>query len=473
MRFQTDVTRLAFVDLETTGATATSDCITEIGIVFVDCNGVTEWSTLVRPQKRIPPFIESLTGISNEMVASAPTFEEVADEILQRLEGYLFIAHNARFDHGFLKNAFKRLGVEFKPAVLCTVKLSRKLFPGFGRHNLDSLAERHRLTVVERHRALGDAQLIWQFWQAIRTTFSSDQIADAVDSLVARPSWPPHLDPGCLATMPERHGVYLFFGETDLPIYIGKANHLRRRVLSHFSGDHRSAKEMLLSQQVKRIEWIETGGETGALLQEALLVKKLLPIHNRQLRLNDEICAWRLVSQGDRFKLGLIGSDDLFFGMEENVYGPFASHRKARDALRALCDACQLCPALLGLEKVKAGKACFASQLKRCLGVCGGVESAATHLKRLMAAIGGWKMTVWPYSSAVAVPEGEWWHVVNRWNYLGSVAVNDVSGAARLANVDRPRFDRDVYQILKARLCMLKSELIILQDVEPIFPLVR
>lgn len=473
MHFQTGATRLAFVDLETTGATATSDCITEIGIVSVDAGHVTEWSTLVRPQNRIPPFIESLTGISNEMVASAPMFEEIAEEVLQRLEGYLFIAHNARFDHGFLKNAFRRLGIEFKPTVLCTVKLSRKLFPGFGRHNLDSLVERHRLNVVERHRALGDAQLIWQFWQAIQTTFSPDQIANAVDSLVARPSWPPHLDPDCMEAMPETHGVYLFFGDTDLPLYIGKSNQIRRRVLSHFSGDHRSAKEMLLSQQVKRVEWIETGGEMGALLQEAVLVKKLLPIHNRQLRLNDEVCAWRLVSQGDRFKLALIGPDDLFFGTEENVFGPFASHHKARDALRSLCDACQLCPALLGLEKVRSGKPCFASQLKRCHGVCSGTESASNHLKRLMAAISEWKMTVWPYPSAIIVPEGAWWHVVSRWNYLGSVPVNNMSEAARLASMCRPVFDRDIYQILKSRFNTFKSEVIILQDVGPIFALVR
>ena len=121
---------LAFVDLETTGATATSDRITEIGIVEVDADGtVREWQQLVNPGTRIPPFIEQLTGISNEMVADAPTFESVAAETLRRLEGRLFIAHNARFDYGFLKNEFKRLGIAFRAPVLCTVKLSRTLYP--------------------------------------------------------------------------------------------------------------------------------------------------------------------------------------------------------------------------------------------------------------------------------------------------------------------------------------------------------
>ena len=121
---------LAFVDLETTGATATSDRITEIGIIEVDADGsVREWQQLVNPGTRIPPFIEQLTGISNELVAAAPPFAEVADETWRRLAGRLFIAHNARFDYSFLKNEFRRLGVTFRAPVLCTVKLSRSLFP--------------------------------------------------------------------------------------------------------------------------------------------------------------------------------------------------------------------------------------------------------------------------------------------------------------------------------------------------------
>ncbi|MBP9064411.1 MAG: 3'-5' exonuclease, partial [Aquabacterium sp.] len=125
---------MVFVDLETTGATGTVDRITEIGIVEVNEEGeVREWSSLVNPQTSIPPFIQNLTGISDAMVADAPTFEELAEEVLMRLHGRLFVAHNARFDYGFLKSEFKRVGVDFKATVLCTVKLSRKLFPQFSK----------------------------------------------------------------------------------------------------------------------------------------------------------------------------------------------------------------------------------------------------------------------------------------------------------------------------------------------------
>ncbi len=155
--------RLAFVDLETTGGNALVDRITEIGVVFVDENGVREWSQLLQPDTRIPVFIERLTGITNQMVITAPRFVDIAHELCQLLKGYLFIAHNARFDYSFLKNEFKRVELDFRPDILCSVKLSRALFPEHKHHNLDSVIERHGLTVSARHRALGDAQVIYQF----------------------------------------------------------------------------------------------------------------------------------------------------------------------------------------------------------------------------------------------------------------------------------------------------------------------
>ena len=150
---------MVFVDLETTGGTAGTDRITEVGVVEVSADGVREWSSLVNPQTSIPPFIERLTGISNAMVRSAPRFEDIAAELQQRLQGKLFLAHNARFDYGFLKREFERAGIDFSADVVCTVRLSRRLHPEHSRHNLDSLIARHGLQVQDRHRALGDARL--------------------------------------------------------------------------------------------------------------------------------------------------------------------------------------------------------------------------------------------------------------------------------------------------------------------------
>ncbi len=163
------VERLAFVDLETTGGSPALHRATEVGVIEVSAAGVREWSSLVNPQTPIPPFIQKLTGITDAMVQDAPPFSMLAAELHARLDGALFVAHNAPFDHGFLQQEFERVGQLFEPRVVCTVKLSRKLFPEHARHNLDALVQRHGLHLpeAERHRALGDARAVWHFWQHV------------------------------------------------------------------------------------------------------------------------------------------------------------------------------------------------------------------------------------------------------------------------------------------------------------------
>jgi len=439
---------LAFVDLETTGATATIDRITEIGIVEVDADGtVREWQQLVNPGTRIPPFIEQLTGISNAMVADAPDFATVAAETLRRLEGRLFIAHNARFDYGFLKNEFKRLGINFRAPVVCTVKLSRNLYPEHKRHNLDSLIERHGLAAEARHRALADAQLIHQFWQKIHARLDPTTIDAALRAQNARPSLPPHLDAGIVDDLPDAPGVYLFYGDNDLPLYVGKAKDIRQRVLSHFAADHSSAKEMALSQQVRRIDWIETAGEIGALLKESMLVKQLLPTNNRQLRRNDDVCTWTLVDEGEGWlRPQLTAACDLDFGIRTSCYGLFKSKKEATEVLRALAAEHNLCDTLLGLEKATPGKPCFGHQIKRCKGACIGREPLAKHTMRLVGAFARIKLVSWPLNGPAIIREGEEAHLIDGWRYLGTARSDE--DIRTLLEHGRPAFDRDTYKIL-------------------------
>lgn len=444
---------LAFVDIETTGGPAQRESITEIGIVQVDEDGVREWSTLVRPESRIPDYIQRLTGIDDDMVAGAPRFAEIADEIFDRLDGRLFVAHNARFDHGHLRAAFRRAGLDIRPQVLCTVKLSRRLFPEHRRHGLDHLIERHGLAVADRHRALGDAQLLWQFWQKLHERFPPGHIEAMVRELIGHPSLPPHLDPEQIAGLPDTPGVYLFYGERgaatdgELPLYIGKSTRLRSRVLSHFAADHTSDRELSLSQQVRHIEWIATAGEIGALLAEAELVKRLQPTHNRQLRRNRELCAWRLVTDivGD-WQLELVHAADLDFGRRDDLYGFFRTRREATNRLRALARDHALCPPMLGLGKHPQGARCFDFQLKRCRGACHGGESPQAHALRLIEALHALKVEHWTWPGPIGLREGEAIHVVDGWRWLGTAT--DEGMLAELLENGRPAFDLDIYKIL-------------------------
>ncbi len=449
---------LAFVDIETTGGPAQRESITEIGIVQVDEDGVREWSTLVRPASRIPDHIQRLTGIDDDMVADAPPFADIADEVFDRLDGRLFVAHNARFDHGHLRAAFRRAGLDMRPQVLCTVKLSRRLFPEHRRHSLDHLIERHGLAVADRHRALGDAQLLWQFWQKLHERFPPGQLAAVVRELIGHPSLPSHLDPEQIAGLPDTPGVYLFYGERgsaaqadtargELPLYIGKSTQLRSRVLSHFAADHTSDRELSLSQQVRHIEWIETAGEIGALLEEARLVKRLQPTHNRQLRRNRELCTWRRVTDmlGDG-RLELVYAAELDFGRCDALYGFFRTRREATNRLRALARDHALCPPLLGLEKPPQGTRCFDFQLKRCRGACHGGESPEAHTLRLIEALHALKVEHWAWPGPIGLREGEAIHVVDGWRWLGTAT--DEAMLAELLEAGRPAFDLDIYKIL-------------------------
>lgn len=445
---------MIFVDLETTGANVVYDRITEIGIVEVDGERITRWSTLVNPGISIPPFIQNLTGITNEMVALAPSFSSLVKELQQRLAGGLFIAHNVRFDYGFLRNEFKLAGATLRCEILCTVKLSRKLFPHEARHNLDALVMRHRLEAQDRHRALTDADLLWQFWCRLHEEVAHENLAAAIAQLLQRPSLPTLLDADALEDIPNTPGVYLFYGKNDALLYVGKSIHLRQRVLSHFNADHRVHKDMRLSQQIDRLEWRETAGEIGALLLEARLIKQHKPVHNRLLRVQPELCSWQMRAQADgRMRPVLSFATDQDFGHAQDLYGLFSSRRKAEEALRELTDAHQLCPAILGLEIHHPGKPCFACQLRRCRGACTGVESHEQHHARVAMALSALQVRSWPHAGAIGLiehgPKGRQdIHVINNWCWLGTVQSEGEAHELIAQSPQRPTFDIDNYKLL-------------------------
>lgn len=304
---------ITFLDLETTGATPLKDRITEIGLVRFE-NGVEicRWQTLVNPETSIPPFIQGLTGITNDMVQNAPTFTEVADELAAYLEGSVMAAHNVRFDLGFLKSEYRRIGQTLKQKVLCTVKLSRQLYPQYHKHSLNAIMERHQLTTEARHRAMGDVELMIGFVNAAQQELGLAHLQATAQQLIKQSSVPLGVNAELLEDLPESSGVYLFYGENDCLLYVGKSINIRERVYSHFSSDHASTKEMRLSQQLKRIEWIETAGELGALLMESRLVKERMPIHNRQLRRERQLCAWQINQDANAIPLvKLVNQDDM------------------------------------------------------------------------------------------------------------------------------------------------------------------
>ena len=443
-------TDTVFVDIETTGGNATRDRITEIAIITIsEGKLVSEWSTLINPEISIPTNIQHLTGISNDMVMDMPSFQDIYKEIFSRLEGRLFTAHNARFDYGFIKNEFKRCEIKFSAPVLCTVKLSRKLFPDYPRHNLDSIIRRHNLECSARHRAMGDARVLFDFMRTLYITLDSEQIESVISHLLKRPSLPAGLTEDDINELPESPGVYLFYDKYHTPIYIGKSKNIRERALSHFNSDYRSSKEMKISQNICSIEFIQTAGELGALLEESRLIKKLLPIYNHKLRRYDSLYTikWSDTQSPAIIDTSLIDSSEV-----DQYFGLFKSKRQAKNTLAKLAKEHQLCLKVMGLENGHGP--CFAYQLKKCKGACIEDESIRQHNLRLAQALLPLKNKTWSYSGKIGIREYSRSdhrtdiHIFDRWCYLG-VAHNEAElHQLNLFNQDDTLFDLDTYKIL-------------------------
>jgi DNA polymerase III subunit epsilon len=438
---------LAIVDVETTGSDPASDRITEIAVLEVTGFALTaQWSTLINPGGAIPGSIQALTGITQQMVESAPRFSDIAGELYERLAGRLFVAHNARFDYGFLRREFDRAGLKYLARTLCTVRLSRRLYPGAHGHDLDSLIERHGLECEARHRAAPDAAALWQLLCIAAADHGEDVLEVAARQVSRQPTLPPHLDRGAVDAIPDAPGVYLFYDEGAAPLYIGKSRAMRSRVLQHFIAGSS------WTPRVRRIEWQRTAGELGALLREAALVKELAPVYNRQLRRPGQLCGFAF----DGRRLRLARGEEIDAETLPFVYGLWRSRAAAMAALRAAADEHQLCLQVLGFESGPLRSPCFRHQVGRCAGVCAGKENIHVHHARVATALAGLKSAAWPHRGPLGVVEHDRGrdatevHVLDRWCYLGTASCD--SEVAELLEERRRRFDYDHYRILARHL---------------------
>lgn len=442
---------LAFVDVETTGGDARFDRVTEVGIV--SARGGTlegEWSTLVNPQCWIPPHIEALTGISNEMVEGAPTFAELTDEIEARLKGRLFVAHNASFDRSFIRNELKRAGRIFSPRSLCTVRLSRRVFPEAQSHSLDSVIQRLGCVVERRHRALDDAQVLWKLWQAVLSQHSPEGIEAVVSELVGLTTLPPQLPADLADEIPESPGVYRFYGEQRALLYVGQSRSIRARVLSHFNSAHRNVTDRRLKSEVRDIEWTETAGALGAEIGEIRCIRDSRPAYNKRLTHGRSAYSVRLAARADGGIHASVEEIDPHEPLGE-AYGLFRLKSHGARHLSQLVREHSLCAVALGFEA--SDGSCVGYQLGRCRGACIARETVALHAARVRLALAPERVREWPFAGAIGVCERSLGgdtelHVFDDWRYVGT-AHDDEELEQVLARSHEATFDMDLYRVLR------------------------
>jgi DNA polymerase-3 subunit epsilon len=443
---------LAIVDLETTGMSALYGRIIEIGILRIEGGKLTKtFSTLVNPDCYIHPAIEQLTGITSRDVEKAPSFASIAREVARILDGALFVAHNARFDFGFLKAEFARTGREFSPRCLCTMKLSRRLFPQHRHHDLSSIIERHGLRCPDRHRALGDARAVHEFLRHVEQQEDADRLEDAIRQVMKEKRLPAQVDQAMLADLPDSPGVYMFYGRQNELLYVGKSKNIRGRVQGHFAGDDRTAKALEMCRQVHRIETRRTAGELGALLLESSLIKELRPIYNRMSRSTRHVfIARKSLSKEGYYLVRLEKTESIDANRADEILAVFKTQRQAEEFLRKAAKEHRLCHRLIGLENSRGP--CFGYQIHVCDGACIGEELPLRYNMRVHAAFAARKVKAWPFAGPILVEEktpdgatGDGF-MIDNWCLIGSGRFAD--GAETFDRHSVQRFDYDTYKIL-------------------------
>ncbi|MEH6308468.1 exonuclease domain-containing protein [Olivibacter sp. CPCC 100613] len=371
----------AIVDIETTGGHAAGNGITEIAICIHDGTRVrSTYETLVNPQANIPLYITALTGISNEMVANAPTFSAIADRIYQLLEGRIFVAHNVNFDYSFVKHHLSFCGYNWNAPKLCTVRLSRKVLPGFTSYSLGKLCQQLNISITNRHRAGGDANAT-----SILFSMLLEKGYDTIQAMLKRASkeqaLPPNLPKENFERLPLTPGVYYFKDQKGRVVYVGKAKNIKKRVSAHFSGQNPNPQRQNFMRSIHDIDFVSCGTELMAFLLEAVEIKRLWPENNRALKRFEPKYGLYIYEDQKGYMRLAINKHQRF---QQAIYS-FGNISDAYNLVNKLIQDHQLCPKLSGIQRVQG--ACLNHINGSCLGACIGEEGRDAYNERIYTAL--------------------------------------------------------------------------------------
>ncbi len=378
----------AILDIETTGGNPATEKITEIAIFFHDGEGVVdEWCTLINPEKPIPYFITGLTGITNDMVADAPRFYEIARELVERTENHIIVGHNVQFDYAFIRSEFKRLGFDYNRKTLCTVRLGRKAFPGRKSYSLGRICRDLGIEVTDRHRAAGDALATVKLFELIRGQQEGADVLDLDHGKTGRyRNLNDNITVGDIESLPEACGTYYFYDEKKQLLYIGKSMNIRQRVLSHL-GNTTSRRALEMKQRIHSVSFELTGSELIALLKESREIKELKPLYNRAQKRS--LYYWGLYTGKDEHGYTTFRIQKISETADDPVTC-YQNKKEAREALTRMVEKNWLCQKLSGLYQTDG--ACFHYSIRQCNGACIRKEPVAVYNKRAEALLDSLKL---------------------------------------------------------------------------------
>lgn len=338
----------AIVDIETTGGHASSNGITEIAIVLHNGKEIEgKYSTLINPNVAIPPYVQSLTGITNAMVAKAPQFKEVALHIYNLIKDRIFVAHNVNFDYSFVKHHLQEAGFDLNTQKLCTIRTARKVFPGYRKYGLGSICRELEIEITDRHRAEGDAIATAKLFELLFANDNSGEIKSMLKGKSAAQYLPPNVDEEIVQQLPALPGVYYFHDKKGKVVYVGKAKDIKQRVTSHFSNNKPTRQKQEFLRSIYNITYKVCGTELMASILESIEIKKLWPLFNQSQKKVEQFFGlylfedargyWRLVIDKQKKQLQPIHS--------------FGSLLEGRQVLKSLIDQFELCAKLCYIDQ--------------------------------------------------------------------------------------------------------------------------
>lgn len=369
------------VDIETTGNGINGNRITEIALFNIEDDAITDsFSSLVNPGCEIPSFITGLTGITTAMVRQAPVFSDLAPQIEAFTRGRVFVAHSVNFDYPIVKQEFRRCGLEFIRKKLCTVRLSRKVFPGLRSYSLGKLCSSLQIPLQDRHRAAGDAHATALLFQRIIATEEGPVIVkNFLNARSQEATLPPHLPRAAFNRLPQVPGIYYFRNKKGEIIYVGKAINLKKRVLGHFYD--KSEKERRLCRDTADIDFEKSGSDLLALLMEVAAIKKHFPLYNRaQKKIRP---TYGLFSFTDRDGIRHLAINRLRKGQQSKKI--FYNQTDARLFLEKLCSDFGLCARYCHLQE--GVSQCSHFRVPQCDGVCRGTQSPQAYNLKVKEAL--------------------------------------------------------------------------------------
>jgi DNA polymerase-3 subunit epsilon len=372
----------AIVDIETTGGYAAANGIIEICIKIFDGEKIIEeFETLVNPNQNIPRYIQAFTGINNEMVQDAPGFEEIAEKVYTYLQGNIFVAHNVNFDYSFIKSHLEFYGYSFNSKKLCTVRLSRQIFPGLPSYSLGNLCNSLQIDLNNRHRAGGDAEATVTLFKKLLTNDLKGTISASLNRNSKEAVLPPNVPKAHFDALPKTPGVYYFHDQKGKVVYVGKAKNIRSRVNSHFANNSDSRQKQNFVRNVYAISFQSTATELMAAILESTEIKRLWPLLNTSQKRQEEVFG-------------------IFVYEDQNGYMRLAIERKRKysnpvytfhykvdgyGVLKKLMKEFFLCPKLCFIQT--DNEKCIGIIEEHCQGACEKNEAAKFYNERVLQAI--------------------------------------------------------------------------------------